>query len=557
MKKKYTIGIDYGTESGRAVLVDLSNGEVVASAEKEYSDGVIDDKLPDSDIELDQDWALQNPDDYVDVFVGTVRSVLDQTKAQISVEDIIGIGIDFTSCTVLPVKRDGKPLCNIPSLRSNPHSWVKLWKHHAAQDEANRLTEIAKNRGESFLQRYGGIISSEWLFPKLWQILNEAPDIYEEMDRFIEAADWIVWQLTGNETRNSCTKGYKAIWNKQKGFPDPAFFKEMTPRLENVVDEKLTRKFLPVGSKAGGLTQEMAEKTGLSIGTAVAAGNVDAHVSAPAAGVVDAGKMLMIMGTSTCDILLGNEEKSVPGICGVVEDGVIPGYYGYEAGQPAVGDIFAWFVENAVPQDYHQEAKERKISIHKLLEEKAAQLKAGENGLLAFDWLNGNRSVLVNADLTGLIVGLTVDTKPEDIYRALIEATAFGQRLIIEAFEDNGVPVYELVACGGLPYKNPLLMQIYADVTGKEIAISGHLQTSAVGSAMFGAIAADNVSGGYDTITEAADHMAKLQPEKIKPLEENTDRYERLYQEYKKLHDFFGRGENNVMKTLKELKSHS
>lgn len=554
MKKKYAIGVDYGTESGRAVLVDLADGEVVASAVKEYSDGVIDEKLPNSDIELGQDWALQNPNDYVDVFVEAVRRVLDETKSEVLVEDIVGIGIDFTSCTVLPVKKDGTSLCNISSLRSNPHSWVKLWKHHAAQDEANRLNEIAESRGESFLQRYGGKISSEWVFPKLWQILNEAPEIYQEMDRFVEAADWIVWQLTGRETRNSCTKGYKAIWNKQEGFPDKSFFQQLDPRLENVVDEKLTREFLPVGSKAGGLTKELAEKTGLKGGTAVAVGNVDAHVSAPAAGVVNPGKMLMIMGTSTCDILLGDEEKTVPGICGVVEDGVIPGYYGYEAGQSAVGDIFAWFVENAVPQDYYCEAGERKISIHELLEEKAAQLKVGESGLLALDWLNGNRSVLVDVDLTGLILGLSLDTKPEEIYLALMEATAFGKRLIIESFEEQGVSIHELVACGGLPYKNQLLMQIYADVTGKDISISGHSQTPAVGSAMFGAVAAGESAGGYETITEAADHMARLKSEKIKPIGENVPCYDVLYQEYKKLHDYFGRGENDVMKTLKELK---
>lgn len=554
MGHKYSIGVDYGTESARAVLVDLADGEVIASAVKNYPDGVIDEKLPDSEIELEKDWALQNPNDYVDVFVETVQHVLEETRDEIAPQDIVGIGIDFTSCTVLPVKKDGTPLCNISSLRSNPHSWVKLWKHHAAQDEANRLNDIAETLEDSFLSRYGGKISSEWLFPKLWQILNEAPEIYEEMDRFIEATDWVIWQLAGQEVRNSCTAGYKAIWHKQKGYPDKAFFKSLDPRFENVVDEKLTREFLPVGSRAGGLTEEMAEKTGLVPGTAVAVGNVDAHVSAPPTGVTKPGSMLMIMGTSTCDILLGEEEKMVPGMCGVVEDGAVPGYYAYESGQSAVGDIFAWFVDQAVPENYHKEANEKGLSVHALLEEKASKLEVGESGLLALDWLNGNRSVLVDVDLTGLILGLTLSTKPEEIYRALIESTAFGKRLIIETFEENGVPINNLVACGGLPYKNEMLMQIYADVTGKEIAVSAHEQTPAVGASMFGAVAAGQAAGGYETIYDAAANMAKVHDEAIKPNQENVERYNVLYQEYKRLHDYFGRGENDVMKTLKKLK---
>ncbi|GGH85910.1 L-ribulokinase [Pullulanibacillus pueri] len=550
----YSIGVDYGTESARAVLVDLRNGEVVASAVKNYPDGVIDDHLPRTNIKLEADWALQNPNDYVECFISTVGEVVRAVNGKIASEDIIGIGIDFTACTVLPVKADGTPLCNVPSLRDHPHSWVKLWKHHAAQEEANRLNAIAAEQPDSFLSRYGGKISSEWLFPKLWQILNEAPDIYEEMDCFIEATDWIIWQLTGKETRSSCTAGYKALWHKQKGFPESSFFKALDPRLEHVVDEKLTRHFLPVGSKAGGLTAAMAQQTGLLEGTAVAVGNVDAHVSAPPTGITEPGSMLMIMGTSTCDILLSKEEKHVPGICGVVEDGAIPGYFAYESGQSAVGDIFARFIKNAVPDAYFKEASAKGQSIHELLEEKAASLEVGENGLLALDWLNGNRSILVDGDLSGLILGLTLSTKPEEIYRALIEATAYGKRLIIENYEANGVPVNALVACGGLPHKNKMLMQIYADVIGKEISIAEHLQAPAVGAAMFGAVAAGQSEGGYETIAEAAEYMAKLKDEKIKPIPKNTQRYDILYREYKKLHDYFGRGENDVMKVLKTFK---
>ena len=554
MEKKYSIGVDYGTESARAVLVDLSTGEVAATAVKSYTHGVIEEELPGLGIRLEKDWALQDPNDYVEAFVETVSAVVKQVEGQIAPEQIIGVGIDFTACTVLPVKQDGTPLCNIPKWRPNPHSWVKLWKHHAAQDEANRLNEIAANMEDSFLSRYGGKISSEWLFPKIWQILNEAPEIYDEMDRFIEAADWIIWQVTGKETRNSCTAGYKAIWHKQKGYPDPSFFKALDPRLEHVVEEKLSREILPIGSRAGDLTEEMAAKTGLRAGTAVAVGNVDAHVSAPAAAVTTPGTMLMIMGTSTCDILLGTEEKIVPGMCGVVEDGVIPGFFGYEAGQSGVGDVFAWYVEHGIPETYQAEAREKGISIHQLLEEKAALLKPGQSGLLALDWLNGNRSVLVDADLTGMLIGMTLDTKPEEIYRALIEATAFGKRIIIETFEAHGVPIDRLVACGGLPHKNKMLMQIYADVCGREISIAAHLQTPAIGSAMFGAVAAGKEAGGFDSILDAAEKIAKLQEGTIVPISENQGVYDQLYREYKRLHDYFGRGENDVMKVLKQLK---
>lgn len=549
MSKKYSIGVDFGTESARAVLLDLESGEVVSSHVAKYADGVIDEELPGLGVKLEKDWALQNPNDYVDAFVSAVSGMLKKTEA-VSSDQIMGIGIDFTSCTMLPVKKDGTPLCNIPSLRSRPHSWVKLWKHHAAQAEADQLNEIAGKMEDSFLPRYGGKISSEWLIPKIWQILKEDPLIYDEADRFIEAADWIVWQLTGKETRNTCTAGYKAIWHKQQGYPDRSFFRSLDPRLENVVDEKLSRHLLPLGSKAGGLTQEMAEKTGLRPGTVVAVANVDAHVSAPAAGVIRPGTMLMIMGTSTCNILLGEEEKWVPGMCGVVEDGVIPGYFGYEAGQSGVGDIFAWFVKNGVPPSYHQEAEEKGLSLHELLEQKADQLEVGESGLLALDWLNGNRSILVDVELTGLILGITLSTKPEEIYRALIEATAFGQRVIMDTFIESGIPVDRLVACGGLPYKNKMLMQIYADVLNKEISIPVHLHTPAVGSAMWGAVAA----GVFKNIEEAAQKLVKMRPERFVPIKKNVPVYERLYREYRRLHDWFGRGENDVMKLLKKLK---
>lgn len=552
---KYVIGIDFGTESGRALLVDVADGREVATCVHPYANGVIDERLP-ADAggqRLPPDWALQDPNDYLEVFKRAVPAVLKESG--VAPDDVIGIGIDFTACTMLPTKADGTPLCFLPEWRSNPHAWVKLWKHHAAQPEADKINATARAMGERWLDRYGGKISSEWFFSKTLQILDEAPEVYAAADRLIEAADWVVWQLTGRETRNSCTAGYKAMWSKREGFPSKEYFKALDPRLENVVDEKLSRTIAPLGGRAGGLTAEAAAWMGLKPGTAVAVANVDAHVAVPAATVVEPGRMVIIMGTSNCHMVLGTEEHIVPGMCGYVEDGIIPGFFGYEAGQSCVGDHFAWFVENCVPVAYEREAAARGINVHKFLEERAAALKPGENGLLALDWWNGNRSVLVDVDLTGLLLGATLATKPEEIYRALIEATAYGTRMIIETFAANGVPVHEIVATGGLPDRNKLLMQIYADVTGRPIKVAGTHQGGALGSAMHGAVAAGKAASGYDTIVEAAQRMAHLRADAYTPNPAATAIYDRLYAEYVILHDYFGRGANDVMKRLKALRA--
>jgi L-ribulokinase len=550
---KYVIGIDFGTESGRAVLVDVADGRELASAVYRYANGVIDETLPGTNIRLEPDWALQDPNDYLETFKQTIPAVLKESG--VSPDDVIGVGIDFTACTMMPVKADGTPLCFLPEWRNNPHAWVKLWKHHAAQPEADKINQVARERGEPWLARYGGKISSEWFFSKTLQILDEAPEVYAAADRLIEAADWVIWQLCGEEKRNLCTAGYKAIWSKSEGYPSNAFFAALDPRLENVVDTKLSRRLYALGEKAGGLTPQAAKWTGLRPGTAVAIANVDAHVTVPAATVVTPGRMVMIMGTSICHMVLGTEVRMVEGMCGVVEDGIIPGYFGYEAGQSGVGDIFAWFVDNGVPPEYHEQARRRGVDLHQLLEEEAAKLRPGESGLLALDWWNGNRSVLVDADLEGLLLGMTLATKAPEIYRALIEATAFGTRVIIEAFDTSGVPVNELVAAGGLPERNKLLMQIFADVTGREIKLVGSPQAPALGSAMHAAVAAGPEAGGYRTIVEAAQNMAHLKDEMYRPIPEHRPVYDHLYAEYVRLYNYFGRGENNVMKTLKRIKS--
>ncbi len=552
MGKKYTIGVDYGTQSGRAVLVDLADGREVADHVTPYPHHVIDERLPGSGIKLEHDWALQHPGDYLEVLRRSVPAVLKESG--IDPADVIGIGIDFTACTMLPVDAKGQPLSFDPELTDNPHSWVKLWKHHAAQPEADKINEIAAARGEAFLPRYGGKISSEWMIAKVWQILDEAPEIYEKADMFLEATDWVISQMTGNIVRNSCTAGYKAIWHKQDGYPGKEYFKALDPRLENLTDTKLRGEVIPLGTSAGGLLPEMAEMMGLAPGIAVAVGNVDAHAAVPAVGVVTPGKLVMAMGTSICHMLLGTEENQVEGMCGVVEDGIIPGYYGYEAGQSAVGDIFEWYVEEALPAYVKEAADKEGLNVHQWLEREAAAYKPGQTGLLALDWWNGNRSVLVDTDLTGMILGMTLLTKPQEIYRALLEATAFGTRKIVDAFHENGVSVDALYACGGLPQKNRLLMQIYADVTNREIFVADSKQTPALGAAMFAAVAAGAAAGGYDTILDAAGKMARVKEETFKPIPEHVKVYDRLYQEYSKLHDYFGRGENDVMKRLKRIK---
>jgi L-ribulokinase len=550
----YVVGVDFGTASGRAVLVDCADGRELATALYPYANGVIDERLPKphDDVRLEPEWALQDPEDYLRTLEHAVPRVL--AESGIDPDQVIGIGIDFTSCTMLPTTADGTPLCLVEELRGEPHAWVKLWKHHAAQPEADRINAVAAERGEPWLPRYGGKISSEWFFAKALQILDEAPELYDRAERLIEAADWVVWQLTGAETRNSCTAGYKAMWSKQDGFPDSTYFATLDPRFEDVVDEKMSRTLLPLGSRAGALTERAAALTGLRAGTPVAVANVDAHVSAPAATVTEPGSMVVIMGTSNCHILLGDELAFVEGMCGAVEDGVVPGLIGYEAGQSGVGDIFAWFAEHAVPSEYHEAAQRQGVDVHQILEQEAARLRPGESGLLALDWWNGNRSVLVDADLSGLLVGMTLATKAPEIYRALLESTAFGTRVIVEAFESAGVPVSRIVACGGLPERNELLMQIYADVTGRTFSVAASAQTPALGAAMSAAVAAGAEAGGFDTIAEASRRMAQLSEQVYEPIEAHHAVYNDLYGHYVQLHDLFGRDGEGVMKSLKRIR---
>ncbi|MFE9650641.1 ribulokinase [Streptomyces sp. NPDC006365] len=540
------VGVDFGTLSGRAVVVRVRDGAELGSAEHGYAHAVLDRQLPDGTL-LPPDWALQLPADYIDVLRHAVPEAL--AGAGVRAEQVIGIGTDFTACTVLPVLADGTPLCELPEYTARPHAYVKLWKHHAAQAQADRITALAAERKEQWLERYGGKISSEWEFAKALQVLEEDPEIYHRTERWLEAADWIVWRLCGTYVRNACTAGYKGQY-QDGAYPSRDYLAALHPDLADFVTEKLDQPIGQLGDSAGRLTAEAAAWTGLPEGITVCVGNVDAHVTAPAAAAVEPGQMVAIMGTSTCHVMSSDKHGTVPGMCGVVDGGILPGLWGYEAGQSGVGDIFAWFVRTGLPADYAQRAAAAGQTPHEYLTALAAAQRVGEHGLLALDWHSGNRSVLVDHDLSGLLIGQTLSTRPEDIYRALLEATAFGTRTIIDAFESAAVPVRELIIAGGLT-KNALLMQIYADVTRRPLGVIGSAQGPALGAAMHAAVAA----GAYPDIRAAAHAMGNVHRGVYLPDPERAASYDRLYAEYRLLHDYFGRGGNEVMHRLRRIRA--
>lgn len=542
MTEQVVIGVDFGTLSGRALVVAVENGAELGSAVLEYPHAVVEERLP-SGVPLGAAWALQIPQDWRDVLRHAVPAALED--AGVRPDQVIGIGTDFTACTVLPATSGGTPLCEIDALRDRPHAYPKLWKHHAAQRQADRINALAAERGEPWLARYGGKLSSEWQFAKALQVLEEDPDVFERADRWIEAADWIVWELCGRETRNLCTAGYKGV--HQDGYPSKEFLDALAPGFSGLL-AKIDHPLSAMGGRAGGLGPAGAALTGLPEGIAVAVGNVDAHVTAAAAQAVDPGRMLMVMGTSTCHVMNSEALGEVPGMCGVVKDGIVPGLWGYEAGQSGVGDIFAWFLRCGLPAGYHAEMAERGISGHELLTEKAARQPVGAHGLVALDWHNGNRSVLVDHDLSGVLAGATLATRPEDVYRALLEATAFGTRTIIDAFEASGVGVTELVAAGGL-LRSPFLMQIYADVTRRPLSTLDSEHGPALGSAIHAAVAA----GAHPDVAAASAAMGRIRRDAYVPDPARADAYDALYAVYTELHDHFGRT-SDVLHTLHNIR---
>jgi L-ribulokinase len=544
--ERYVIGVDYGTLSGRAVLVRVSDGAELGTGVHDYAHAVMDTTLASTGATLPPEWALQVPSDYVDVLRIAVPAAL--ADAGIDPSLVIGIGTDFTACTVLPVLADGTPLNELPEFADRPHAYVKLWKHHAGQGQADRINELAASRGETWLPRYGGLISSEWEFAKGLQLLEEDPEIYDRMDHWVEAADWIIWQLSGVYLRNACTAGYKGILQDGE-YPSEDFLGALNPAFARFAVDKVAHEIGQLGAAAGRLTAEAAAWTGLPVGIAVAVGNVDAHVTAPAAQATRPGQMVAIMGTSTCHVMNSDLLAEVPGMCGVVDGGIVSGLYGYEAGQSGVGDIFAWYVNNQVPERYFAAAAAAGQSIHEHLTDLGRDQPVGGHGLVALDWYGGNRSVLVDTELSGTVIGATLATRAEEIYRALFESTAYGTRKIVETFNGAGVPVTEFIAAGGL-IRNPVLMQIYSDVLRMPISTIASLQGPALGSAIHAAVAA----GAYADIREAGAAMGKLNSDVYTPNPAAADAYDALYAEYSELHDYFGRGTNDVMHRLKGMK---
>jgi L-ribulokinase len=542
--EKFTVGVDFGTLSGRALVVRVSDGHEMASAEHAYEHGVVTEALPGRAVRLPSSWALQVPADYVEVLRTAVPEAI--AAAGVDPADIIGIGTDFTACTMVPVRSDGTPLCELDEFADRPHAYAKLWRHHSPQPQADRINAVAAARGESWLPRYGGLISSEWEFAKALEILDEDPEVYRAIDHFVEAADWIVWQLCGTYVRNACTAGYKGI--RQDGrYPSREFLAEVRPGFADFVTDKLDHRIGRLGDPAGALTAQAAQWTGLPQGIPVAVGNVDAHVTAAAADALQPGQLVAIMGTSTCHVMNSDVLREVPGMCGVVDGGISDGCWGYEAGQSGVGDIFGWFVDNCVPESYHVEARRRGLSLHGYLTELAGQQHVGQHGLVALDWHSGNRSVLVDHELSGVMIGQTLETTCVDMYRALLEATAFGTRMIVETFVASGVPVNELVVAGGL-LKNRLLMQIYADAVGLPLSVVPSTQAPALGSAIHAAAAA----GAFPDVPTAAKQMGRRNRGAYQPVPANAQAYERLYREYVVAYEWFGRG-NDMMRRLRRI----
>lgn len=516
---RFSIGIDFGTLSARASLVDLDSGAEVARSEFVYPHAVMDNAAIGNE-PLDRNTAYQNPCDYLDALKAIVCAVLE--KGNVAATDVVGVGIDFTSSTVMPIDADGTPLCFKKEFKNNPHAYVKLWKHHGAEQEADVVTSTAAECGERFLSAYGGRVNSEMMLSKMLETYNKAPKVYAAADRFIEAGDWMVQQLTGVDARNTCMAGFKCCWTNEDGYPSDAFFEKLGVDMR----KKLSDNVVPTGTFVGNVTESGAKLSGLAVGTAVAAPIIDAHASLPAAGIDQSGKLMLIIGTSSCHIVMDEKCVDINGIVGRVYGGVTPRLYAYEAGQSAVGDIFDWYVKNNVPIAYEAEANERGIGVHALLTEKAERLTVGESGLIALDWWNGCRSPYGDFSLRGMIYGFSLKTRPEEIYRALIESTAFGTKRIVDTYEQNGIAVDEVYATGGISQKNALLMQIYADVLGKSIVVSD--SAPSYGAAVLGAMAV-NGNGNFVFNTRAV----------YTPNADNTERYKKLYKKYIKLTEFF------------------
>ncbi len=554
---KYAIGLDFGTNSCRCVIVGLRDGEELASSVFNYPTGI-------NGILLDRsnpDVARQNPQDYIDGIAALVPAAIRKAKkARPSFDPatVIGIGVDTTGSTPIPVTEDGTPLAFLPRFRNNLDAAAWLWKDHTSHAEAAEITKKAAAMRPRYLAKCGGIYSSEWFWSKVLHCRRVAPKVFDAAHSFVECCDYIPALLTGNTrprdmARSVCAAGHKAMYcDDWGGLPDKKFLGAIDPALAALRD-RLYARAVPSDHLAGRLSPEWARRLSLKPGIAIAVGAFDAHMGAVGAGVKE-GTLAKILGTSTCDLMVMRADRKladIPGVCGIVKGSVLPGYYGIEAGQSAVGDIFLWFVHNLVPDSYGSTPDRKFVNLARA----ASALKPGETGLLALDWNNGNRTILVDTRLGGLILGQTLHTKAHEIYRALIEATAFGALTIVRRIEEYGVPVREIVNCGGLAVKNPLLMQIYADVTNRPMKVSRSDQTCAVGAAIFGAVAAGPAEGGFKDVARAQKAICAVRDSVYRPNPANHRVYSQLHGLYRDLHDAFGTKEwtgklDHVMKQL-------
>ena len=542
-----SIGLDFGTAEARAQLMDME-GNLLAASAFSYPHGVMTRQLPDG-TPLPDAAALQHPLDYMEAVDALIPALF---RDGADPADVIGIGVDFTQCTMMPVDAAGTPLCLDPRFAAEPYAYAKLWRHHACQPQADRLTEVARQRQEPFLAWCGGMVYAESMFPKILETYDTAPAVYEAADTFQELADWLPRYLTGTSRRSRSIAGCAALWDPEKGYPSAAYLEAVRPGFSSAL-EKLRGELVPVGSPVGFLSAEMARRLGLPAGIPVAAGLGDCQAAFLGAGLSRPGTMLSVMGTSSCDMLVSATREPVPGMYGISADSMVPGLYGYEAGQATMGDLFRWFAENWVPAGYQAAADAAGQSIFDALNERTAHRAPGAGGLLALDWWSGNRSVLLDTDLSGMILGMTADTRCEDVYQALVEALSFGKRRIVEQLRQYGIPLETLRVTGGVAEKNPYLMQTFADVMGMSVEVSAAGNGSCTGSCIYGALAAGGSAGGYDDPARAAGQMGGGVRRVYVPDPERHDAFETLYGLYKELHDYFGR-ENPVMKRLRSFR---
>lgn len=526
MNLPISLGLDFGTESVRAILID-TQGNQRGLATSDYPYGQIIDTLPGDDESLPPRYALQDPSDWIESAIAATRSAI--TQAGVSANEIVGIGVDFTSCTMLPTTIDGVPLCKLDSFKKTPLAWPKLWKHHGALEQTERMNAVATRRGDSFLKRYGGTIGLEWFFPKILETIENAPDVAAAADVWIEAGDWFVWQLVGGTadslTRSTCQAGYKAMWSAAEGYPGQDFFRAVHPGLADVVANRLPGVMRSPGQSAGGLSGAMANRLGLNPGTPVATSIIDAHAAVPGVGAAEPGTLVMVLGTSSCHMLNATELRDIPGIAGVVEGGILPGLFGYETGQAAVGDAFAWLLKLLNLDDFDD------------LSEAAMRLPPGAGGVRCMDWMNGCRTPLMDGGVRGGFIGLGLNHQPAHLYLALMEASALGLRWIVDVLRDGGLSINRLIATGGLPHHNRAFVEVYADVLGMPIEIHPSTQGTAVGAAVLGMIAAGERHSGFASISDAAKAMAGGHGESvvIDPRPNRHQAYEPLYQDYRQL----------------------